>query len=115
MVDDLNNALDKMPKYEGNLQRSLYFNDDDAVKMFMQHYKVGETITYKEFLSTTKGELYNPEGQVQIFIQDAKNGRDISSINDAEQEVLYKNDSTFYVINIVEKDGVYYILLGEKE
>ena len=57
----------------------------------------------------------NPSNQIKNFIQDAKNGRDISSINDAEQEVLYKNDSTFYVINIVEKDGVYYILLGEKE
>ena len=66
-------------------------------------------------MSTTKGAIHNPDGQVQIFIQDAKNGIDISLINKDEQEVLYKNNSEFNVINIVEKDGVHYILLGEKE
>lgn len=113
-VSNLNDALNKMPKYEGNLQRSLYFNDEESVKEFMKHYEVGKPITYKEFLSTTKGESYNPEGQVQIFIQDAKNGKDISSLNEQEQEVLYNNNSVFDVINIVENEGIHYILLGEK-
>lgn len=115
MINNLNKALDKMPKYEGNLQRSLFFYNEESVNEFLKDYKVGETIDYKEFLSTTKGGTYNPEGQVQIFIQDAKNGRDISSFNKEEQEVLYKNNSTFNVLNIVEHDGKHYILLGEKE
>lgn len=114
-VNDLNTALNKMPKYEGNLQRSLYFNSNEDVANFMSGHKIGEPITYNEFVSTTKGELYNPEGQVQIFIQNAKNGRDISSINESEQEILYKNGTSFDVLNIVEKDGTHYILLGEKE
>lgn len=115
MVNNLNKALDKMPKYDGNLQRSLYFYNEEAINEFLKDYKVGEPVEYKEFLSTTKGETYNPDGQVQIFIRDAKNGRDISSFNKEEQEVLYKNNSTFNVLNIVEYDGKHYILLGEKE
>ena len=115
MIETLNSALDKMPKYEGNLQRSLYFYDEGEIKNFLKDYEIGKTIEYKEFLSTTKGEAYNPDGQVQIFIQDAKNGRDISSFNKDEQEVLYKNNSSFDVLNIMEKDGKHYILLGESK
>ena len=94
---------------------------DKMEETWMTHQKwcivqqIGEPIAYNEFLSTTKGETYNPEGQVQIFIQDAKNGRDISSINEGEQEVLYKNGASFVVLNIVENDGIQYILLGEIE
>lgn len=112
-IDKLCEILDKMPNYKGNLQRSLYFNDEQELKEFLKDYVVGRTIKYKEFLSTTKGEMYNPEGQVQIFIQNAEKGKDISMINTKEQEVLYKKDSEFEILNMVVNDGIYYILLGE--
>ena len=112
-IDKLCETLDKMPNYKGNLQRSLYFNDEQELKDFLKDYVVGRTIKYKEFLSTTKGEMYNPEGQVQIFIQNAEKGKDISMINTKEQEVLYKKDSEFEVLNMVVNNGIYYILLGE--
>ena len=112
-TEHLDVALDKMPSYEGNLQRSLIFYSDDDVSEFMKDYIIGNRITFKEYLSTTKGETYNPEGQVQMFIEDAKSGKDISSLNEAENEVLYKRDSSFVVKNVVEHDGVNYILLGE--
>lgn len=115
IIDNLDNALDKLPRYKGNLQRSLYFETEDDVTKFINGYKVGETKEYKEFISTTKGGTYNRDGQVQIFIKDAKNGVDISSINEKEQEVLYKRNSIFYTDNIVEQDDKYYILLKEKE
>lgn len=115
-VKKLNEALDKIPTYSGNLQRSLVFDDDASVQKFLADYKPGKPIKYKEFISTTKGtELYNPSGQIQILIRDSKNGRDISSINDKEQEVLYKTDSEFIVIDTAEKDGKHYILLEEKQ
>lgn len=114
LIENLDSALDKMPAYEGNLQRSLFFYSTEDIDSFMKVYKIGETVTYSEFLSTTKGDIYNPEGQVQIYIQDTKTGKDISSINDREQEIIYERDSSFEVVNIVYKEGVYYILLGEK-
>lgn len=50
-------------------------------------------------MSTTKGQVYNEDGQVQIYIQNAHNGRDISSVNAHEQEVLYKTNQRFKVLN----------------
>lgn len=112
-VNQLDNALDKMPSYEGNLQRSLLFYSDEAVEEFMNNHKVDNVVTYQEFLSTTKGETYNPDGQVQIYIQGAKNGKDVSTINENENEILYKRNSSFKVENVVNQDGKYYILVVE--
>lgn len=112
-VNNLDNALDKMPSYEGNLQRSLLFYSYEAMEEFINNHKVDNIVTYDEFLSTTKGETYNPDGQVQIYIQGAKNGKDISSINEKEDEILYKRNSSFKVENVVNQDGKYYILVVE--
>lgn len=114
-IREFDDALKKLPKYNGNLQRSVYFNSDDDITEFLKDYTIGEPVTYKGYISTTKGETYNPDGQVQIYIEDAKNGVDISTYNKAEDEVLYDRNSTFKVSNIVEKDGKHYILLEEKE
>ena len=114
-VNNLDAALAKMPTYEGNLQRSLYFNSADDVTAFLEDYKNGNIVKYNEFISTTKGEVYNPDGQVQIYIQNAKKGRDISSLNESEQEVLYERNTSFKVINTVEHDGKYYILMEEND
>ena len=113
MVDKLNETLDKIPKYEGNLQRSLYFKHEDDINNYMKLFEIGKPVEFKQFLSTTKGEVYNEEGQVQIYIQNAHSGRDISSINEQEQEVLYKQGQMFKVINIVKEDNKHYILLQE--
>lgn len=113
-INNLDNALKKMPTYEGDLTRSLLFLYDDELSTFMEQHTIGSSITYKEYLSTTKGPIYNPDGQVQIFIRNAKNGRDISSLNDGEMEVLYERNASFIVKNIVEEDGKYYMWLVEK-
>lgn len=112
-ITNLDNALDKMPAYEGNLQRSLIFYSDEDVETFMSRHFIGSKVTYDEYISTTKGEVYNPDGQVQIYIQDAKNGKDLSGINSKEMEVLYKHNSSFIVNNVVKQDGKYYILVVE--
>lgn len=88
MVDRLNETLNKIPKYNDNLQRSVYFKFEKVVEKYV-----------KRFLSTTKGQVYNEDGQVQIYIQNAHNGRDISSVNAQEQEVLYKTNQRFKVLN----------------
>lgn len=112
-VASLDAALDKMPTYEGNLQRSLLFYSDEDVKEFMNRHTIGNKVTYDEYISTTKGETYNPEGQVQIYIQDTKNGKDISALNDGEKEILYKRNSSFLIVNVVIQDGKYFILAVE--
>lgn len=116
MVFNLDSALAKMQRYEGNLQRSLEFEFEEDVEVFLSEHAVGNRKTYAEFLSTTKmaGE-YNPDGQVQIYIQNAKRGRDISEINENEQEVLYERNTSFVILNRVEQNGKHYILMEEAD
>lgn len=114
-IANLDLALGKMPKYKGNLSRSLNFLNQDALKAFLAPYAVKNTVKYNEYLSTTKGEIYDPNGQVQIYIMDSKNGNDISEFNGGEQEVLYNRNSEFLIVDRCEQDGVYYFLLREKD
>lgn len=112
-VKKLDTVLEKISVYRGDLQRSLLFSDEESLKEFLKDYKIGSKITYKEYISTTKGDAYNPDGQVQIFIENSTKGKDISAINIKEQEVLYNRNESFIVKNIVEVDGIHYILIGE--
>ena len=112
-IANLDVALDKMPTYEGNLHRSLMFYSGKDIKEFMNRHTIGNKVTYDEYISTTKGEIYNPEGQVQIYIQDAKNGKDISALNEGENEILYKRNSSFSIVNVVMQDDKYFILVVE--
>lgn len=113
MVENLDSLLDRLPKYKGDLTRSLYFRSEYDKIEFLEEYKVGQEVMNSQYLSTTKGDIYNPNGQVQIIINNAKNGIDISSINTDEQEVLYKRKSKFRVIDITEEEGKTYIRLEE--
>ncbi len=111
---DLDSALRKMPKYKGNLSRSLFFYSDSDVEEFAKGFRINHTVTFDEYISTTRGEkIYNPEGQVQIFISNTTKGHDISMINGAEQEVLYDRNSCFQVVNKMYNEGKWYILLEE--
>lgn len=114
IIDNLDSALAKLPKYEGKFQtRSLYFYDDEIMKSFVESHVVGKTRTYEEFLSTTIGDAYNPDGQVQILILNGKNGIDLTSFNKEEMEVLYQRGSTFKVLDKYEENGKTFIVLEE--
>ena len=96
------------------MNRSVDITDPAKRKEFLQRHKTGGKITYKEFLSTTKGIMtYNPEADIQIYIENGRKGRDISSFNSSEKEVLYERNSSFRVMNVVDIDGTTYILLKE--
>ena len=114
-VKHLDAGLDKMPRYEGRVQRSLQFPDDDAVQVFLQEHKVGRVKRYPAYTSMTAADMpYNPNGQVQLVVLHSKHGRDITRYNPNEQEVLYPRGSSFNVRRIERKDdGSYEILLTE--
>ena len=48
----------------------------------------GTIITIKQYWSTSKTEGYNDLAKIKIYIQNTKNGRDISSIGLNENEVF---------------------------
>lgn len=112
-IKDLDSALSKIPKYTGDLTRSLQFYSKESMALFLESHKVTNTVTYKEYISTTKGDIYNENAQVQIYILDSTKGRDISKYNDGEQEILYERNVQFIIKEIEVINGVTHILMEE--
>ena len=59
--------------------------------------------------------MYNEEGQVQIYVQNVRNGIDLRGWNDMEKEVLYPRDAESRVVNKTKYESKFYILLEEVE
>ncbi len=113
LIINLDSALEKMPKYQGNLNRSLFFNNENDLNSFLAKHQIGNTVEYNEYISTTKRGIYNPEGQVQIYILNSSKGKDISMYNSGEKEILYQRNSKFYVIEVEKQKEITDIYLKE--
>ena len=114
-IKNLDAALEKLPSYKGNLNRSVTFLFEEDAQKYFDEFEVGKEYIPKQYLSTTKRDVYNEDAQVQIYIQNAKNGKDLRELNDMENEVLYPYMAKFKVINKVKENGKFYILLEELE
>ena len=78
--------------------------------------KNSETVwRQKEFISTTTKASYHNNPSFRIYIQNAKKGKDLRALNEAEGEVLYERNTSFRVLNKVkdEETGIVNILLEE--
>lgn len=113
-IKSLDKALDKLPAYEGTVSRSLEFFSNDDIRSFTASHKVGENISYNQYLSTTCGEMYNENENVKLIIN-SKTGRDMREYNPDENEVLFKRDALFKVIDIDKNDDKILITLAEVE
>lgn len=113
IVKNLDDALSKIHTYNGTLTRSVFFYDQQSINDFIEEYEVDEIVTAKQYLSTTKGSIYNPDAQVQLIILNSKNGINISAFNHEEDKVLYKRNSKFKVLRRYIKNNVIYIELEE--
>ena len=105
VVKNLEIALDKLPNYEGTVTRSVWINSED-IDHFLKDYPLGRKMSHKSFLSTTVGEIYNPEARVQMKIK-SKTGKDLRKYNKKEQEILFKRNVEFYVEKIDTSDDYY--------
>lgn len=111
----LNSSLDKSPSYPGVLYRGI---GKEEIDLFLK-MNIGESITYKNFFSTSKVEklawifLKNNKlktGQGAFVKIISKNGRDISKYSDAvEYEVLHKSNSVFVLeeIKYINEETIY--------
>ena len=112
ICQNLNSALDKIPKYKGRLQRVLSLKGN-ALKKFLEEHTVGQIVTYPSFTSTSASEKDQVKGNVKIYIDDAQNGADIREFNTLQLEVLYKTNASFFVLAEYKFKNRYYILLKE--
>lgn len=109
MVQNLDSALKKLPKYQGTVFRDVYFSDDGGALEYYNLFvddsgKLRSKIPFKEFISSSKDSNYNQVAQFQLEIKSSK-GRDLKGINDREKEVLFMRNSEFKILNQRFKDG----------
>lgn len=117
MVDNLDEALKHFPKYSGDLLRTVPISDPEQLSDFVNSFEVGKNIKFEQYISTSSEIGYNEEAEVQIFIHNSKNGRNLLNYGKNEHEVLYERNSEFQVINKVfdDKKEQWFILLEEAE
>ena len=110
----LDRALEKMPVYEGEVTRSLSFQlrGKEALQEFLDSYRTGDIKTYKAYTSTTVGDTYNSNGEVQIKII-SKTGRDIRKFNEGEQEILFERNKKFKIVRYEFYKGKHYLKMEE--
>lgn len=116
-VNKLDSALSKIPKYHGNLARTINFSAypdaDERLRNFLDEFEIGKDRKIPQYWSTSCKRGYDEHPDVIIYIQDAKKGRDIRTVGLDEQEVLYERNTRFTVIGKAFADGVWNLLLRE--
>lgn len=112
-VEQLDKAIIKLPRYQGDLSRSLHFKSVKEVEDYMQDIRVGAVLQYPQYISTTAGAIYNLAAQIQFYLLGAALGADMRTMNPGELEVLYGRDFPFEVLEIERINGVYHILIRE--
>lgn len=118
-INNLDSALKKMPRYEGNLVRVIDFSDrvnaDELTEHFVNRFVPGKIITVEQYWSTSKQEGYSDTANIKIYIEKSKKGRDISSIGLNENEVLFERNCKYQVISKVHYNDIWNILVREVE
>lgn len=110
--DNLLSALDKLPKYIGDINRSLLFYNKEEIENFISTHDIGNIVEYNQFLSFSS-EIYDENDSVRIKIFDSKNSVDLREYNKAEMETLYKPSQRFIVKDKYFEGGKPIIVLEE--
>lgn len=111
-INNLDNALNKCKKYNGNVVRVLDIKDKKDLNKFIRKNQKGQEITFNEYLSFSNKSSYNEKANVIIYTV-SKSGKDIRKYNPEESEILYSRNSKFLVENVIKKEDTYYILWGD--
>ena len=109
IINNLDNALNKCKKYNGNVVRVLDIKDKKDLNKFIRQNQKGQEITFNEYLSFSNKSSYNEKANIIIYTV-SKSGKDTRKYNPKESEILYSRNSKFFVENVIKKDDIYYIL-----
>lgn len=110
IMANLDKALQKMPIYQGEVNRDIDVMD---LESFLIDYELDKVIKFKQFLSTsTLKTKYNSKPNV-IYKIKSKTGRDIRKYNKGESEILFERNSKFLIQKIEVKKGIVYITLEQ--
>ena len=95
MMERLDQALEKLPIYEGVTYRSLDKNRIRDLDAFWEKYKAGKRVTETAYTSTST-EVYDDTFEIQMIIT-GNSGRDMRPYTDFENEIVYPRNTRFNV------------------
>lgn len=95
-VENLDSAIEKAPKYEGEVYRSITSGMIKDLDAFWAEHVSGGSVSYPAYTSTST-EVYDEAFDIQFKII-SKTGADLRDLNIAEQEVLFARDVEFKVL-----------------
>ncbi|TVU94243.1 hypothetical protein FOF72_08245, partial [Lactobacillus jensenii] len=111
LVDNLDSALAKLPKYRSDkpvsrdFSQSMSMYDIEDAKEIVKSWKEQGYYQDKAYISTSKGHYAEGEELIHMIIKKQHSGVDLSHIdasigaNDKESEVLFPRNTRFKFIN----------------
>ena len=96
MMERLDQALEKLPIYEGTTYRSLDKGRIRDLDAFWEKYQVGNKVVENAYTSTST-EVYDDSFEIQMIIT-GKSGRDMRVYTDLESEIVYPRNTRFTVM-----------------
>lgn len=95
ITHDIDQALLKLPTYQGTVYRSLRSGEMVDVEAFWERYTPNSFVIEGAFTSSST-DVYDETMDIQMIIQ-SKRGCDMRKYNKLEQEILFKRGSMFFV------------------
>lgn len=95
IAHNIDQALLKLPAYEGVVHRSLRSEEIVDIESFWRKYTPGAMVLEQAYTSASE-EVYDETMDIQMIIQ-SKRGRDMREINPLEKEILFRRGSVFWV------------------
>lgn len=97
-VENLDRALEKLPEYRGTVYRSVSSFGINDVDAFVAGYVVGRGKQFPSYISSSL-EVYDPAMPIQYIIT-SKHGKDMTTFNPGENEVLFPRDTWFHITKV---------------
>ena len=114
MVEKIDNALDKIPMYKGYVNRSVFIKNQQHLNKILSVFDNEDLVgKWNSYVSSSK-IVYDDSAELQFKIL-SKTGRNITSLNKKEQEILFKRNTKFKIIDYHQKNGKINISLEEIE
>lgn len=95
VIHSIDNALNKLPVYEGIVYRSMRSEEMLDSATFFKLHTPGNIVKYPAYTSSST-EVYDDNMDIQLIIR-SKRGRDMRAYNPLEQEILFERGSRFLV------------------
>lgn len=98
ITHDIDQALLKLPTYQGTVYRSLRSEGMVDVEAFWKRYQPGSVVIEEAFTSSS-AEVYDDTMDIQMVIR-SKRGCDMREYNPLEKEILFRRGTVFVVEKI---------------